>query len=97
MNHCTVRNPKGDTIGEIEDLVIDKDEGVVAYGVLTFGGFLGFGGKLFAVPFNGITRSRDDDIVVLDVPKEKLEAVPGFDKATWPDLADRRWGLDIHK
>ena len=35
--------------------------------------------------------------MILDVPKEKLKEAPGFDKKSWPDLADGRWGLDIHK
>src|SRR6187401_3526284 len=67
LNDCTVKNLKGEKIGEIEDLVIDRDEGVVAYGVLSFGGFLGIGEKLFAVPFNSLTRTKDEGVVVMDV------------------------------
>src|SRR5688572_10139081 len=48
---CNVKNTKGEKIGEVEALVIDKDAGFVAYAVLSFGGFFGVGEKLFAIPF----------------------------------------------
>jgi sporulation protein YlmC with PRC-barrel domain len=94
LNDCTVKNLKGEKIGEIEDLVIDKDEGVVAYGVLSFGGFLGIGEKLFAVPFNSLTRTKDDDVVVMDVTKEQLERAPSFAKDSWPEF-DRAYGTKL--
>jgi sporulation protein YlmC with PRC-barrel domain len=94
LNDCTVKNLKGEKIGEIEDLVIDRDEGVVAYGVLSFGGFLGIGEKLFAVPFNSLTRTKDEGVVVMDVTKEQLERAPSFAKDSWPEF-DRAYGTTL--
>jgi sporulation protein YlmC with PRC-barrel domain len=45
-----VRNPQGEELGELEELMIDLDAGRIAYAVLSFGGFLGIGDKLFAIP-----------------------------------------------
>jgi hypothetical protein len=46
-----VRNSAGDDLGKIEEIMIDLASGRVAYAVLSFGGFLGIGDKLFAVPW----------------------------------------------
>jgi sporulation protein YlmC with PRC-barrel domain len=92
---ANVRNTKGEKIGEIEDLVIDREEGVVAYGVLSFGGFLGIGEKYFAIPFQSVKRSDDDKFVVLDASKEQLEKAPNFTGDAWPDF-DRKYGTTVH-
>src|SRR5688500_13987496 len=49
-----VRNLEGENIGHIEELVLDVDTGVIRYAVLSFGGFLGIGDKLFAVPWKSL-------------------------------------------
>ena len=93
-----VDDATGRNLGHVDDLVIDESSGRIVYAVLSFGGFLGMGDKLFALPWRSLRRSpRDDDKLLLDIPKERLEAAPGFDKKSWPDLADRRWGGEIHQ
>lgn len=91
-----VENAQGDDLGEIEDLVLDESQGTIAYAVLEFGGFLGMGDRLFAIPFTAL-RKGEDDKFILDVSKETLKNAPGFDKDNWPDAADRTWGADIHR
>lgn len=46
------------TIGDINDLLVEKDGGIVA-AVVGVGGFLGIGEKDVAVPFGKITVSRE--------------------------------------
>ena len=92
-----VRNRKGEDLGTIRDLMIDLGSGRVAYAVLSFGGFLGFGDKLFAVPFTALELQPDEHKFVLDVDQERLERAHGFDKNDWPDMADRTWQADVHK
>lgn len=92
-----VRNPAGEDLGEIKDLMIDLVNGRVAYAVLSFGGFLGFADKLFAVPFSALAVDADQKKFVLDVDKEILEKAHGFDKDNWPDMADRTWQSDVHQ
>lgn len=91
-----VVNPQGENLGEIKELMIDPQTGHVGYAVLSFGGFMGLGDKLFAVPFKSLKLRTDHKDFVLDVPKEKLEKAPGFDKNEWPKTADRNWGTKIH-
>ena len=84
----SVRNPQNEDLGKVEDLMIDLESGRVAYVVLSFGGFLGMGDKLFAVPFGAMKLDTADHAFVLDVPKDRLKTAPGFDKSHWPDLTD---------
>jgi hypothetical protein len=93
----TVKNRAGEHLGEIEEIMLDLDSGRVAYAVLSFGGFLGLGDKLFAVPWHAMDLDTDDKAFILDVPKARLEKAPGFDKDHWPDFADQKWGLSIHQ
>nr|WP_246275961.1 PRC-barrel domain-containing protein [Methanolobus zinderi] len=80
----SVTNPEGEDLGKIEEVMLDLDEGMVAYAVLSFGGFLGIGDKLFAVPWQALSKKPDSHSFVLDVDKNTLENAPGFDKANWP-------------
>jgi sporulation protein YlmC with PRC-barrel domain len=91
-----VRNKNGEKLGSITDIIIDLPSGRVAYAVLSFGGFLGFGEKLFAIPWEALTLDEDNKWFILDVDKSALENAPGFDKDNWPDMADASWGTDIH-
>lgn len=81
-----VRNPEGEHLGSIIELMIDMETGHVAYAVLAVGGFLGLGEKLFALPWIAF-----DDYFMLDVDKQWLKAAAGFDKHHWPETADRRF------
>jgi sporulation protein YlmC with PRC-barrel domain len=83
-----VENSAGESLGSIHDIMIDLATGNVAYAVLSFGGFLGLGEKLFAIPWSKLVTSDKDKTFILDVPKEKLDAKRGFDKDNWPDFSD---------
>jgi sporulation protein YlmC with PRC-barrel domain len=83
-------NRAGDDLGKIEELMIDLQDGRVAYAVLSFGGFLGMGDKLFAIPWQAFKLKLHDHAFILDIDKEVLEKAEGFDKDNWP-LTNREW------
>lgn len=56
----TVRNAAGDDLGSVKEIMVDIPSGRVAYAVLSFGGFLGMGDKLFAVPWSALTVDEDE-------------------------------------
>lgn len=85
-----VVNRAGEHLGKIEDLMIDLHDGSVAYAALSFGGFLGLGGKLFAIPWEALQLKLHDHAILLDVPKDVLEKAEGFDKDHWP-VTNREW------
>jgi len=93
----TVKNTDGEKLGDIKEIMIDTETGRVAYAVLSFGGFLGMGDKLFAIPWSALrSHVSEPDSFVLSANKERLKAAPGFNKDAWPDFADRKWGGTIH-
>jgi sporulation protein YlmC with PRC-barrel domain len=97
MTGDKVRNPDGDKLGHLEEIVIDIATGRVAYAVLASGGFLGLGDKYFAVPWDLLSIDSDNREVVIDVDKEALKDAPGFDKDDWPDVDDRTWMGDVYR
>ena len=92
----SVRNTAGENLGKIEEIMIDIPSGRVAYAVLSFGGFLGMGNKLFAVPWNAFTIDEENKEFILDVDKKILENAPGFDKDNWPDMANVDFGRQVY-
>ncbi len=95
--HDKVVNLGGEHVGKIEELMIDVTTGRVAYAVLSFGGFLGFGGKLFALPWSALTVDEPHKRFVCNVTKEALDRMPGFDKQHWPDLNDLEYATGVYR
>jgi sporulation protein YlmC with PRC-barrel domain len=93
-----VVSPNGEELGTLKELMIDLDEGRVNYAVLSFGGFMGMGDKLFAIPWEALTLNAEEHNFILNVDKEQLENAPGFDKDNWPDEAqyEAGWLLDLY-
>lgn len=93
----SVCNPAGEDLGKIEDFMLNVNDGSVQYAVLSFGGIMGLGDKLFAVPMRALNLDTDKEKFILNVPKEKLEDAPGFDKDNWPNMADPSFATDINR
>lgn len=96
---ANIYDPRGEDIGDIDDIVIDAS-GKVRYAAVSYGGFLGIGDKLFAVPFRAFKTKRDDDgdfYLTLNVTKEQLEGAQGFDEDNWPNLADENFNARLNK
>lgn len=92
-----VRNPEGENLGHLKELMIDTDMGQISYAVLSFGGFLGLGDKLFALPWPAFQVDPENESLILDVDKETLESAPGFDKDDWPGTADQAFVIEVYE
>lgn len=92
-----VKNSEGKDLGNIHELMLNPDSGKVDYAVLSFGGFMGLGDKYFAVPWEAIEVDRSNKTLRLDVPKDRLEHMEGFDKDNWPDFANPEFEKSMHK
>lgn len=90
-----VVNHQDEDIGKIEDLMIDTNRGEVDYAVLSFGGIMGIGDKLFAIPMSAIKIDTENKRCVLNVDKERLKNAPGFDKDNWPNTTDPSWQSSV--
>lgn len=87
----SVVDRNGESLGESKEIMIDVPTGRVAYAVLSFGGLLGMGDKLFAVPWLALMLDTDQKQFVLDVDRDRLKDAPGFDKDHWPSMAQPTW------
>lgn len=95
ISGMTVKNPDNKVLGSVEDVVIDLRNGKVRYLAVSYGGVLGIGDKLFAVPYNAFdcrpSDEEDEYFLVVNIDKQTLESAPGFDDDEWPNFADKRW------
>ena len=92
-----VYNKDGEDLGDIQELTIDLASGKIAYAVLSFGGLLGLGDKLFAVPWAALILDTVNKRFALGVRQEALKNAPGFDKNNWPSMSDRTWASGVPK
>ncbi|CAD5365982.1 hypothetical protein RA210_U10097 [Rubrivivax sp. A210] len=92
-----VYNRDGEDLGDIKEFMIDMATGKVAYAVLSFGGLLGMGDKLFAVPWAALKLDTTNKRFTLAVPLAVLKDAPGFDKDRWPAMSDKTWAAGVHK
>ncbi len=94
-----IRNLRGeDAVGELAEIVFESKTGEIRYGALSFGGFLGFGETLFAVPWESIAFTRpagEEEMkyltLTVEVNEESLREAKGFPKDNWPAKADERF------
>jgi sporulation protein YlmC with PRC-barrel domain len=85
----SVKNLRDEEIGTIKDVMLYTDTGEIAYAVLSVNtGFLNLESKYFAIPWEAMSFIRanrsGEEVITLDVDKDKLENSPGFDKDDWP-------------
>ena len=91
-----VYNRQDEDLGDIKEIMLDMRNGQVAYAVLSFGGWLGMGDKLFAVPWQALQLDTANKRFLLDVSKDHLKNAPGFDKDNWPDMASAEFNSQLH-
>lgn len=82
-----VINDAGDAVGRVEDFMFDPEEGGVHFIIISAGGVLGVGDRLFAVPFSVAEIDTVKEHVVLRYAVEDLKLAPGFGRERWPDFA----------
>ncbi len=76
--------------------------GKVRYAAVSYGGFMGMGDKMYAVPMDAFIFKRDKDMffddvtLILNVTQEQLKDEKGFDNKNWPDLDDEGYRNDLN-
>ncbi len=88
-----VMDPQGEEVGKIDDLVFDA-EGRISFAIIGFGGFLGIGQSLVAVPVNSLTNAEEPKHFVLDATREKIQSAPLFSKKT---LDEPGWAEGVYR
>lgn len=91
-----VYNRDGEKLGDIKEFMVEMATGHIAYAVLSFGGVMGLGDKLFAVPWAALSLDSANKRFTLDVTKDALKDAPGFSKDRWPSMSDKTWADGLH-
>lgn len=101
LQGIAIQNEAGKDLGNVRDIVIDTDRGRVKYVAVAYGGFLGLGSKLFAVPFEAFEHrpaTQDKEaVLLLNLNEEMLRKAPGFDADNWPNMASKEFAQAIDK
>jgi len=95
VNGTPVYNRGGERLGTIEDLMLDKQSGHVAYAVMSFGGFLGIGERYHPLPWSVLTYDVAQGGNVVDLDRDRLEGAPSFAANENPDWSSRDWGRQV--
>ncbi len=92
----SVRTAKDEDKGKIKDLMLSPN-GQVEYAAVSFGGFLGMGDKLFAVPLDALQiewKDNKPDYARCEITEETIKQRQGFDNNRWPEQADRGFTMN---
>ena len=96
LEQYDVVNKKGDDMGQMQNFVMDMREGLIAFALVSFGGFLGISDKWFAIPWELLEWRTLEKKFLLDLPREKLAKAPGIDKHKWPQEINLDWLKDLY-
>ena len=91
-----LKNPQGKDLGKMKDLVVNADDNRVVYAVVSFGGVLGLGEKLFAVPLSVLKRAAEANTFILEIDQERLQNAPEFNQNNWPQMTDPQWITSVY-
>ena len=83
-----VKNATDETIGEVEDLVLDLKSGEILAVVISSGGFLGMADTLSAVPVSVLRYDATAKAFKTRLTKDQLGKAPQFKTGAWPDYSE---------
>jgi sporulation protein YlmC with PRC-barrel domain len=92
----SVYNTTLEKLGTIEDIMIDKASGRIAYAVLSFGGFLGIGDRSYPLPWEKLSYNKELGGYVVDVDRETLEGAPSYTDDATASWDDETWTRDVY-
>ncbi|HEY4041794.1 MAG TPA: PRC-barrel domain-containing protein [Rhodopila sp.] len=91
-----VYNTALEKLGSVEDLMIDKATGRIAYAVLSFGGFLGIGDRYYPLPWEKLNYDHELGGYTVDIDRATLEGAPSYTDEAAAAWNDEAWGRDIY-
>jgi hypothetical protein len=92
----SVYNTTGDKLGSINNVMIDKVSGKVAYADMSFGGFLGIGDRHHPLPWSVLHYDTRQGGYVVNLDKDKLQNAPSYGDSDRPNWEDEKFGRSVH-
>jgi sporulation protein YlmC with PRC-barrel domain len=71
-----VKDSAGNTIGKIEDVILDKTDNSIMFAVVGFGGILGMGEKYHPLPWSVLDFDEEKMAYVVPYTEDQLKAAP---------------------
>lgn len=90
-----LENRAGESLGSIEDFIVDRGSGGIVFAVIKSGDFLGLGGKSFAIPYRELALRQTDDVFTANMTPEQVERQTEFLPDDWADLTTTDWMEDL--
>jgi hypothetical protein len=81
-----VESATGDKLGDVDGFIVDRDSGRPYYVAVNAGGW--FKSKLFLLPIGHVAFDEGRKRLVSDVPRDRVERFPGFDRDEFEKLSD---------
>jgi sporulation protein YlmC with PRC-barrel domain len=92
----SVYDTKLEKLGSVEDVMIDKESGRIAYAVLSFGGFLGIGDRYYPLPWEKLSYNTEIGGYVVDIDPDVLQGAPSFSDQATASWNDDAWGRNVY-
>lgn len=94
---ASVKNVQSETLGKVENVILDLSAGRVVSVVVSSGGFLGLGDELSAVPPAAFQFNSENEFLQLDTSKEALSTAPHFKSSEWPDFSQPGYAAGVYR
>lgn len=91
-----VYNLSGEKLGSINNVMIDKITGKVAYADMSFGGFLGVGDRHHPLPWSVLNYDAKKEGYVVNLDKDQLKDAPAYSEGDRLNWEDEAWGRKVH-
>jgi len=85
-----IRNTRNQELATVRDLVIDHEEGSVAYLLAEMEG------RTHAVPMSAVDLDADSEKIVLDMDAQEFRSLPAFAQGETPQWDNVQWNLETH-
>jgi len=92
----SVYNTALEKLGAVEDIMIDKASGRIAYAVLSFGGFLGIGDRYYPLPWEKLNYNTEIGGYIIDIDRDILEGAPSYTDEAAASWHDDAWGRGVY-
>jgi uncharacterized protein YrrD len=97
VDGTSVKNQRGESLGSIDTVMIDKVSGKVAYAVMSFGGFLGIGDRYHPLPWDVLRYDPKESAYIVNLEKSMLEKAPSLARDEYESMQDRAWGERVYR